>query len=59
MSAADRVQQLAQVRRQIERQCAKREILLRQQEAPGEFRPRAPHPEFVIAKITYLQQIAR
>jgi hypothetical protein len=61
MTAADKAKRLADLDRAILRTAAKRELLLREHEAPGEFLPRDVdvHPELAIMLQAHVQQLAR
>ena len=58
ISAADKARRLEELRRQILRTAARRELALREIERPGEFLPRPTvHPDFVVRPRGYLEQI--
>jgi chaperonin cofactor prefoldin len=60
LSEREKTERLAQLRRQIERLCAKRELQLREQEAPGEFLPRPPlHAELAVFRRSEVERLAR
>jgi hypothetical protein len=59
MSAVDKQRRLEELRRQILRAAARRELALREVERAGEFLPRPTvHPELVVATHGYLVQMA-
>jgi hypothetical protein len=58
MAAVDKEHRLEELRRRILRQCARRELALREVERDGEFLPRpAIHVELVIAQRSHLEQL--
>jgi hypothetical protein len=57
-TATDKARRLEQLRHQILRLCARRELALRKVERDGEFLPRpAVHPELVVARRPDLEQL--
>jgi hypothetical protein len=58
VTAADKTKRLADLDRAILWTAAKRELLLREQEAPGEFRTRDVHPELLIYKQADVERLA-
>ena len=60
LSAPAKAERLAQLRRQIERLCAQRELQLREREAPGEFLPRPVlHAGMAVFQKPDLERLAR
>ena len=58
MMAPDKARRLEQLRHQILKLCARRELALRKVERNGEFLPRpAVHPELVVARRPDLEQL--
>jgi hypothetical protein len=59
LSEREKTERLAQLRRQIERLCAQRELQLREREAPGEFLPRPVlHAEMAVFRKPDLERLA-
>jgi hypothetical protein len=59
LTATDKARTLAELRGAILKAAAKRELALREQEAAGEFRPRAVHPELAIFRQGDVERLAR
>ena len=59
LTAVDKAKRLADLDRAILRTAAKRELLLRDREAPGEFLPREPHAELAVFRRDAVEHLAR
>ena len=59
MSASDKQRRLADLDHAILKAAAKRELLVREQEAAGDFSPRPVHPELLVYRQADVERLAR